>query len=96
MRGLFTLKKVFADLAGNLDLTLSLSTLKRACKRAGLSWKRVRKFLKSKRNPDLLEQSQQQLLSLIEQLQKGEIDLFSKLLVKTMHFSARLIVMSFL
>lgn len=50
--------------------------LKRVCKRAGLSWKRVRKSLKSKQNPELFEQSQQQLLSLIEQSQKNEIDLF--------------------
>ena len=71
-----SLKKVLAELTENFDLTLSLSTLKRACKRAELSWKRVRKSLKSKRNPDLFEQSQQQLISLIEQSQTGEIDLF--------------------
>ena len=71
-----SLKKVLAELTENFDLTLSLSTLKRACKRAGLSWKRVRKSLKSKRNSDLFEQSQQQLISLIEQSQTGEIDLF--------------------
>ncbi len=71
-----SLKKVLAELTENFDLTLSLSTLKRACKRAGLSWKRVRKSLKLKRKPDLFEQSQQQLVSLIEQSQTGEIDLF--------------------
>lgn len=71
-----SLKKVLAELTENFDLTISLSTLKRACKRAGLRWKRVRKSLKSKRNPDLFEQSQQQLISLIEQSQTGEIDLF--------------------
>ena len=71
-----SLKKSLADLEEALDLSLSLSTLKRMCKRAGLSWKRVRKSLKSKRNPDLFEQSQQQLANLIEQSQKKEIDLF--------------------
>ncbi len=71
-----SLKKVLAELIEIFDLTVSLSTLKRTCKRAGLSWKRVRKSLKSKRNPDLFEQSQQQLISLIEQSQTGEIDLF--------------------
>ena len=40
-----SLKKVLAELTEKCDLTLSLSTLKRACKRAGLSWKRVRKSL---------------------------------------------------
>jgi transposase len=71
-----SLKKVLADLSEHFGLTLSLSTLKRVCKRAGLSWKRVRKSLKSKRNADLFEQSQQQLMSLIKQSQNGEIDLF--------------------
>jgi transposase len=71
-----SLKKVLADLAEQLNLTLSLSTLKRVCKRAGLNWKRVRKSLKSKQDPDLFEQSQQQLISLIDQDQKKQIDLF--------------------
>lgn len=71
-----SLKKVLADLNENLDITLSLSTLKRVCKRAGLRWKRVRKSLKSKQNPELFEQSQQQRQALIEQSQKNEIDLF--------------------
>ena len=48
-----SLKKVIAELAESLGLTLSVSTLKRICKRAGLSWKRVRKSLRSKRDPDL-------------------------------------------
>lgn len=73
-----SLKKVLAELAARLDLTVSpsLSTLKRVCKRAGLNWKRVRKSLRSKRDPDLFEQSRQQLTMLIEQAKQKEIDLF--------------------
>ena len=71
-----SLKKVLSELAENLDLTLSLTTLKRICKRAGLSWKRIRKSLKSKRDSDLFEQSRQQLTALIEQSQQKQIDLF--------------------
>jgi len=71
-----SLKKVLSELAEMFDLTLSCSTLKRVCKRAGLSWKRIRKSLKSKRDPDLFEQSQQQLASLIEQSKQKQIDLF--------------------
>ena len=71
-----SLKKVLSEMSECFDLPISLSTLKRICKRAGLSWKRVRKSLKSKRDPDLFEQSQQQLASLIEQSRKKEIDLF--------------------
>jgi transposase len=73
-----SLKKVLAELTASLDLTISpsLSTLKRVCKRAGLNWKRIRKSLRSKRDPDLFEQSRQQLVTLIEQSQQKEIDLF--------------------
>jgi transposase len=73
-----SLKKVLAELTASLDLTVSpsLSTLKRACKRAGLNWKRIRKSLRSKRDPDLFEQSRQQLTTLIEQSKQKEIDLF--------------------
>jgi transposase len=69
---------VLAELTASLDLTISpsLSTLKRVCKRAGLNWKRIRKSLRSKRDPDLFEQSRQQLATLIEQSQQKEIDLF--------------------
>ncbi|MDD1613167.1 MAG: IS630 family transposase [Methylococcaceae bacterium] len=73
-----SLKKVLAELTASLDLTISpsLSTLKRVCKRAGLNWKRIRKSLRSKRDPDLFEQSRQQLVTLIEQSKQKEIDLF--------------------
>ena len=73
-----SLKKVLAELTASLDLTISpsLSTLKRVCKRAGLNWKRIRKSLRSKRDPELFEQSRQQLATLIEQSNQKEIDLF--------------------
>jgi hypothetical protein len=69
---------VLAELTASLNLivTPSVSTLKRICKRAELTWKRVRKSLRSKRNPDLFEQSRQQLAVLIEQSKQKEIDLF--------------------
>ncbi len=71
-----SLKKVLAELFDSLSLALSLSTLKRLCKRANLCWKRVRKSLRSKRDPDLFEQSSQQLTELIEKAKQQEIDLF--------------------
>jgi transposase len=71
-----SLKKVLAELFESLSLPLSLSTLKRLCKRANLSWKRVRKSLRSKRDPDLFEQSRQQLAELIEKDKQQDIDLF--------------------
>lgn len=70
-----SLKTVLLELSESLGLTLSISTLKRLCKQAGLIWKRVRKSLRSKRDPDLFEQSRQQLATLIEQSEQKEIDL---------------------
>lgn len=71
-----SLKKVLSELLENHGITTSLSTLKNLCKRAGLRWKRVRKSLRSKRNPGLFEQSRQQLAELLAQSKQGEIDLF--------------------
>jgi transposase len=55
---------------------VSYSTLKRLCKKAKLSWKRARKSLKSKRDPDLFAKSQQQLIVLAEQAKQEKIDLY--------------------
>src|SRR5665811_2464552 len=41
-----SLKKVLSELAESLDLTPRLTTLKRTWRRAGLSWKRIRRSLK--------------------------------------------------
>ena len=71
-----SLKKVISELTNDLGVEISLSTLKRICKRAGLSWKRIRKSLKSKREPALFEQSRQQLIDLIRQSEAQKIDLF--------------------
>jgi transposase len=71
-----SLKNVLAQLAEEFRIELSRSTLKRLCKQAKLCWKRIRKSLKSKRNPELFEQSRQQLAELIEQAGQGQIDLY--------------------
>lgn len=71
-----SLKSVMGELAQKFGITLTVSTLKTVCKRAGLSWKRIRKSLKSKRDPVLFERSQKQLESLIQQANSHQIDLF--------------------
>jgi transposase len=71
-----SLKSVMGEIAQKFGITLTVSTLKGLCKRAGLSWKRIRKSLKSKRDPVLFERSQQQLESLIQQAKSKQIDLF--------------------
>jgi transposase len=71
-----SLKTVLAHLCELTGINLSHSTLKRLCKQAKLSWKRVRKSLKAKRDPDLFAQSQQQLLALATQAAQQQIDLY--------------------
>lgn len=70
-----SLKKVLAQLAEKLDITLSSSTLKRLCKHAKYCWKRVRKSLRNKRNPELFEHKQQ-LETLIKQSKQHIIDIY--------------------
>ena len=71
-----SLKCVLDKIEKELGITLTLSTLKRLCKKAKLSWKRVRKSLKNKRNPELFEKSVKMIKGLIAQEDNGEIDLY--------------------
>ena len=58
-----------------LDVTISIDTLKRLCREADLKWKRVRKSLKKKRNQEDFDQAKEELDSLIEQHKEGKINL---------------------
>jgi transposase len=71
-----SLKKVLAELAEKLNITLSSSTLKTLCKQAKYCWKRVRKSLRNKRNPEWFAQSKQQLEALIILSKQQDIDLY--------------------
>lgn len=71
-----SLKKVLSEVADAFQINLSLSTLKRLCKAAGLSWKRVRKSLKSMRNEEEYNQSKSFINQLIVSYRAGEINLF--------------------
>jgi transposase len=71
-----SLKKVIAEFSEKYNIELSLSTLKRLCKAYGLSWRRIRKSLKSKRNIEEFERSKAQVNQLVESYKKGEINLY--------------------
>ena len=64
--------KRFAD---TTDKRLSLSSLKRLAKKARLRWKRVRKSLKSLRDPDAFAQAKRALEALQQQEDQGQIAL---------------------
>jgi transposase len=70
------IKQVLARIKDKFGIPISKDTLRRLCKKAGLVWKRVRKSLKSKRDPEEFEAVRKQIESLIEQELKGQIDLY--------------------
>jgi len=71
-----SLKKILSDLTHEMKIVVSIDTLKRLCKKAGLIWKRVRKSLRSKRNQAAFDAAHEVIKSLIQQHEKKEIDLW--------------------
>jgi transposase len=71
-----SLTQVADRLAQKTEKRLSLSTLKRLATRARLRWKRVRKSLKSLRDPEAFAQGQRALEAFQRQEDAGKIDLY--------------------
>ena len=71
-----SLKGVVERLATKTDKRLSLSSLKRLAKKARLRWKRVRKSLKSLRDPDAFATAKCELEALQQQEDQGQIALY--------------------
>lgn len=70
-----SLKKVISEFSEAHQIEISLSTLKRLCKAAKMSWKRIRKSLKSKRNEEDFERAKSLINQLIVSYKANEIDL---------------------
>lgn len=70
-----SIKKVIAEIVETMGLSLSRSTIKRLCAENGMLWKRARKSLRSKRNPELFERSKLELADLIVRADNNEIGL---------------------
>ena len=71
-----SLKGVVERLAHKTEKRLSISTLKRLAKKARLRWKRVRKSLKSLRDPDAFARCQRDLAAMQRQEDQGKIALY--------------------
>jgi transposase len=71
-----SLKTVVDRLEKKTQKRISVSALKRLAKKAGLRWKRVRKSLKSFRDPKAFERCKRELEALQKQEDKGNIDLY--------------------
>ena len=70
------LKQVRERLHQKTAKRLSISSLKRLAKKARLRWKRVRKSLKSLRDPEEFTKCQRELKALQKQEDQGKIDLY--------------------
>jgi transposase len=70
------LRGVVGRLADKTNKRLSMSSLKRLAKKAGLRWKRVRKSLKSLRDPQAFAKAKHELEALQKQEDQGKIDLY--------------------
>jgi len=70
------LKQVVERLRQKTAKRLSISSLKRLVKKARLRWKRVRKSLKSLRDPEEFTKCQRELEALQKQEDQGKIDLY--------------------
>jgi transposase len=71
-----SLKQVVERLANKTAKRLSISSLKRLAKRARLRWKRVRKSLKSLRDPEAFDRCKRALEALQKQEANGKIALY--------------------
>src|SRR6266704_2516117 len=71
-----SLKAVVERFAHKTEKRLSISTLKRLAKKARLRWKRVRKSLKSLRDPKAFARCQRELAALQIQEDQGKIALY--------------------
>ncbi len=69
-------RTILAKFTKETGKTISISTLKRVIKKSNFCWKRVRKSLKSRRDPKKFEAAKKEIQSLKEQQQAGDIDLF--------------------
>jgi transposase len=70
------LKQVACELSEKFGIRVTVSKLKRLCKKAGYSWRRIRKSLRNKRDQDQFEQAVQAIEQLISREDNGEIDLY--------------------
>jgi transposase len=69
-------KTILAKFIEETRKTISLSTVRRVIKKTNFSWKRMRKSLKHKRNPEEFEKAKQEILALKKRQREKKIDLY--------------------
>lgn len=71
-----SLNRVLAEIEKRYGIKICKETLKRLCKKSGLSWKRVRKSLKRKRNDEAFYAALEEIRGLLKLADEGKIDLY--------------------
>ena len=71
-----SLNQVLAEIQNRWNIKLSKTTLKRLCKKHGLSWKRVRKSLRGKRDDEQFYTALEEIKTLLNKADKGELDFY--------------------
>ena len=71
-----SIKRVLSEIYEELKIELSLTTIKRRCKSSGMSWKRIRKSLKSMRNEEDYKKAKCLINSLVKSYKSGETELY--------------------
>lgn len=71
-----SLKKIISRLEEELGIKISISYLKKLCKKAGYCWKRIRKSLKSKRDSEEYARSKELIEELVKSSEKENFDLY--------------------
>lgn len=71
-----SIKTVVGEIAQKTNKTVSVWTLKRIAKAAKMTWKRIKKSMKSKRDDKEFERAKQEIQQLKLQHRNGEIDLY--------------------
>jgi len=69
-------KLVLRQIEKEIGKTISRDTLRRLARKSNLTWKRMRKSLKSQRDEEEFRESQEELVDLIASHQAGELDLY--------------------
>jgi len=70
-----SLKRIISEFSEAHQIEISLSMLRRLCRAAKMSWKRIRKSLKNKRNEEDFERAKNLINQLIDSYKANEIDL---------------------
>jgi len=71
-----SLNQALTEIEKRWGIKMSKSTLKKLCKKENLSWKRVRKSLRGKRNDEAFYAALEEIKNLIDQCDNGDIDFY--------------------